>query len=99
MAQNIGDLDISKTFSNALLSNVDAPAPGKTDTSGVPVNLDTEERRIQAKVQDGLGNSTPLLVSRTAVAVDATPQVLDSVARFAEILEVITQSQNNQLIF
>ena len=99
MAQNIGDLDISKTFSNVLLSNVEALGNAPSDTLGIPINLDTTNRRISAKVQDGLGNASPLLVSQTVVAVDAAPQVEDSVARFSEILEAITLSQNNQLIF
>jgi hypothetical protein len=101
MAENIGNLDISKTFSNVLLSNVKALGsnPNKSDTLGIPTNLDTAARRDNARVQDGLGNSSPLLVSQTAVAVDNPPQVEDSVARFAEILEAITYSQNNQLIF
>lgn len=97
MAENIGDLDISKTFSNVLLSDVSTS--GGADTLGIPINLDTLIRRTSAKVQDGLGNPSPLLISQTAVAVDAAPQVQDSVARFAEILEAVTFSQNNQLIF
>ena len=101
MAENIGNLDISKTFSNVLLSNVRALGsdPNKSDTLGIPTNLDTLSRRTSAKVQDGLGNPSPLLVSQTAVAVDAPPQTEDSVARFAEVLEAVTFSQNNQLIF
>ncbi len=98
MAQNIGDLDISKTFSNVLLSNVEAPQEG-SDTLGIPVNLDDVQRREAARVQDGLGNSSPLLISETAVAVDVPPQIEDSIARFAEVLEVLTQSQNYHLIF
>lgn len=97
MAENIGDLDISKTFSNVLLSNVEAL--GGADTLGIPINLDSSTRRTNARVQDGLGNASPLLVSQTVVAVDAAPQVEDSVARFAEVLEAVTLSQNNQLIF
>lgn len=96
MAENIENLDISKTFSNVLLCDVQTS--GGSDVLGIPVSLSTVPRRTSARVQDGIGNSSPLLVSETEIAVDQPPLSVDGVARLAEMLEAFAQSQNNQLI-
>lgn len=94
MASNIKDFEISKTFSNVLLSNIDA----QSDTDGIPFDLSTPARRAQAQLQDGLGNSSPLLISRTVVESSAVPQTLQSLVRKQEILEGITYFQTTSLI-
>ncbi len=97
MAQNIGNLDISKTFPNVLLSNVSAPAG--TDIIGIPDDLFNDTNRAKAQVQDGSGTPSPLHISRLDVGVSTTPQTLISLSRITEVLEAMTQAQNNSLIF
>jgi hypothetical protein len=95
MAANIKDFDISKTFSNVILSNIDI-AP---DTDGIPFDLSTISNQIQGQLQDGEGNSSPLHLSRTEVWCSQPPQSLLSLVRKQEILEGITYSQTVSLIY
>lgn len=95
MASNIKDYEISKTFANVLLSNIDA----QPDTDGIPFDLSTSLRRTQARVQDGLGNPSPLYVSQTNVEVSTIPTTANSVARKQEILEGVTYFQTSSLVF
>ena len=94
MASNIKDFEISKTFANVLLSNIDT----QPDTDGIPFDLSTSARRTQAQLQDGLGNSSPLFVSRSSVESSAVPQTSRSLVRKQEILEGITYFQTASLI-
>jgi len=94
MASNIKDFEISKTFSNVLLSNIDT----QPDTDGIPFDLSTSVRRDQARLQDGLGNSTPLFISVSSVESSAVPQTPQSLVRKQEILEGITYFQTASLI-
>lgn len=94
MAANINDFDISKTFSNVILSNVDA----QPDTEGVPYDLSTEPYRAQAKLQDGLGHEIPILVSRTCVELEVAPTSPTSILRKQEMMEGITYFQTQSLI-
>lgn len=94
MASNIKDFEISKTFANVLLSNIDT----QPDTDGIPLDLSTTARRTQGQLQDGLGNSSPLYISRSAVESTAVPQTPQSLVRKQEILEGITYFQTASLI-
>ncbi len=95
MASNIKDFEISKTFANVLLSNIDT----QPDTDGIPFDLSTSARRTQGQLQDGLGNSAPLHVSRSSVELTVSPQSTLSLVRKQEILEGITYFQTASLIF
>lgn len=95
MAQNIGNLEVSKTFSNVLLSNISAPGGG--DYVGMPDNLLTSENSEKARVQDGTGASSPLYLSKTDVGVTSLPQSYISISRIVETLEAMTQAQNQAL--
>jgi hypothetical protein len=94
MASNIKDFEISKTFANVLLSNIDT----QPDTDGIPFDLSTLARRTQARLQDGLGNSSPLFVSGSSVESAAVPQTPQSLVRKQEVLEGITYFQTASLI-
>jgi hypothetical protein len=95
MAANIKDFEISKTFSNVILSNVD----GQPDTDGVPFDLSTISRQIQGQLQDANGDSIPLHLSRTEVWCSQAPQAPLSLVRKQEILEGITYLQTASLIY
>lgn len=95
MASNIKDFEISKTFANVLLSNIDT----QPDTDGIPFDLSTTARKTQGQLQDGLGNSAPLYISRSSVESTAVPQTALSLVRKQEILEGITYFQTASLIF
>lgn len=92
MAQNIRDLEISETYPNILLLN-------NSSVGGSPANLDTTNRVNEARVQDGLGNLTPLLVSKSDIGVDMDPKSKLSVIRTIDLMETIAQAQNNSLLF
>ncbi len=94
MASNIKNFEISKTFANVLLSNIDA----QPDTDGIPFDLSTLARQTQGQLQDGLGNSSPLYVSRSSVESSAVPQTPKSLIRKQEVLEGITYFQTSSLI-
>ena len=95
MAANIKDFEISKTFSNVLLSNVD----GQSDEDGVPYDLSTISRQIQGQVQDAKGYSIPLHLSQSEIWCSQTPQASLSLVRKQEILEGITYFQTASLIY
>ena len=95
MASNIRDYEISKTFSNVLLSTVDA----QPDTDGVPLDLSTVTRRDQGRIQDGSGNATPLYVSQQDVRLTSAPESDDSIARKREVYEGYVYSTVNSLLF
>jgi hypothetical protein len=95
MAANINEFEISKTFKNVILSNVDA----QPDADGIPFDLNTPDRRIQGRLQDGEGNASPMFLSRTAVEVSTAPESPASIVRKQEILEGITYLQTASLIY
>jgi hypothetical protein len=95
MAANIKDFDISKTFSNVILSNVDA----QPDTDGIPFDLSTIARQTQGRLQDGEGNASPLHLSRTSAWVSTPPIAPLAIVRKQEILEGITYYQTASLIY
>ena len=92
MARNIRELDISETYQNVLIINA-------SSLVGAPANLDGPGRVSAARVQDGLGGETPLLVSRAEIGIDAEPKSYISAVRFIDLMESFAQSQNNSLIF
>jgi hypothetical protein len=94
MAANIKDFEISKTFANVILSNIDT----QPDTDGIPFDLSTQARRTQGQLQDGQGVPSPLFLSRVAVECTAVPQTPASLVRKQEILEGITYLQTASLI-
>jgi hypothetical protein len=95
MASNIRDFEIAKTFSNVILSNIDA----QPDTDGVPYDLSTAARKTQGRLQDGIGNATPLYLSRSVVELTSAPTSLESVVRKQELMESITYAQTSALIY
>lgn len=95
MAANIENFEISKTFSNVILSNIDA----QPDTDGIPFDLSTTARQTQGRLQDGEGNASPLHLSRTSVWVASVPLSPLSVVRKQEVLEGIAYFQTASLIY
>lgn len=92
MTQNIGGLDISSTYRNVLLLNTNS-------LTGCPANFNTPAAVSAARVQDGLGNPTHLLVSKSDIGVDVTPKSYLSLVRAIDLMDSFTQAQNNSLIF
>jgi hypothetical protein len=87
MASNIKDFEISKTFSNVILTTV----TGSPDTDGVP-SLSIPSTltgytalRDQGRLQDGFGTEIPLVLSRNLVEVEAEPNSVISVIRRQDI--------------
>ena len=95
MASNIRDFEISKTFSNVLLSNIDA----QPDTDGIPLDLSTVSRKAQARMQDGSGNTTQLYISQNEITLEQAPTRDFSLARKKEVFEGFVYAQVNSLIF
>lgn len=95
MASNIKDFEISKTFANVILSNIDS----QPDTDGVPYDLSTVARKAQGRLQDGIGNATPLHISRSVVELTSAPTSLESIIRKQELMESITYAQTSALIY
>lgn len=95
MASNIRDYEISKTFSNVILSNIDA----QPDSDGIPFDLSTANNLVQGRIQDGLGTPSPLFLSRTVVEVNSAPTSLNSLLRKQEMMEGITYFQTQSLVF
>ena len=95
MASSIENFNISKTFSNLILTNVD----GELDADGVPFDLSTTSRQTQGQLQDATGKSIPLHLSETEVLCSQAPEQSLSLIRKQEILEGITYFQTASLIF
>jgi len=95
MASNISEYEISKTFSNVLLSNIDS----QPDTDGIPLDLSTSGKRAQARIQDGHGSASPLYVSQSDVRLASAPASDESIARKKEVYEGYVQSTINSLIY
>lgn len=95
MASNIRDFEISKTFSNVLLSNIDE----QPDTDGIPLDLSTATRKAQARVQDGSGNQTQLYISMNEITLETAPTNDYSLTRKKEVYEGFVYAQVNSLIY
>tara|TARA_Y100000385_G_scaffold134025_2_gene139126 strand:+ start:1771 stop:2061 length:291 start_codon:yes stop_codon:yes gene_type:complete len=95
MASNIRDFEISKTFSNVLLSNIDA----QPDSDGIPLDLSNATRKAQARMQDGSGNTTQLYISQSEITLEQAPTRDFSLARKKEVYEGFVYAQVNSLIF
>lgn len=102
MAQNIREYDISKTFSNVLLTTVS----GSQDTDGVPAALAPPFRRTgnlgprdQGRLQDGFGSEIPLVLSRNVIEVESEPVTAYSVTRRVDLVASHAQMFINTLIW
>ena len=101
MAQNIQNFDVSKTFSNVILTTV----TGQPDTDGVPTTFLTNRRtdntalRAQGKLQDGFGSEIPLVLSRNLIEVESAPSSAYSVMRRADIVGLQASQFINAMIW
>lgn len=101
MALNIRDFDVSKTFSNVILTTV----TGQPDTDGVPTTFLTNRRtdnlalRIQGRLQDGFGSEVPLVLSRNLIEVESSPSSAYSVMRRADIVGLQASQFINSMIW
>jgi hypothetical protein len=93
MAQNVQELDISQTYRNLLFNDL------TSTTQGIPVNLNVVSRRDEARIQDGSGKSSPLLISQTEVSLEVSPTYLDSVVRLQEVIDAATIAQNHSIVW
>lgn len=88
MAQNIREFDVSKTFSNLVLTQV----TGQPDTDGVPTTFLSLRRtgnltlRNQGRLQDGFGSEIPLVLARNVIEVEAEPVTAYSPIRRADAI-------------
>lgn len=86
MAENIREFDISKTFSNVILTTV----TGQPDTDGVPETFLPLRRtgnlalRNQGRLQDGFGSEIPLVLARNVIEVESDPVTAYSPVRRAD---------------
>ena len=86
MAQNIRDFDVSKTFSNVILTTV----TGQPDTDGVPTTFLPLRRtgnlalRNQGRLQDGFGSEIPLVLARNVIEIESEPATAYSPVRRAD---------------
>ena len=101
MSQNIENYDISKTFSNVVLTTV----TGQPDTDGVSVSFLPAQRegnmsgRDQGRLQDGAGLEIPLVLSRNLIEVEAEPSSAYSVVRRADTMALQASAFINSLIW
>lgn len=88
MAQNIQSFEISKTFSNVLLTTV----TGQPDTDGVPTTFFPPRRtnnmtlRNQGRLQDGFGSEVPLVLGPNAIEIESEPTTAFSPMRRADMV-------------
>ena len=101
MAQNIQDFDVSKTFSNVILTTV----TGQPDTDGIPTSPIPTRRtgnlppRNQGRLQDGFGSEIPLVLSVNAVEVETDPETAHSVTRRVDLMAAQSSLFINTLIW
>lgn len=101
MAQNIQSFDISKTFSNVVLTTV----TGQPDTDGIPTSFISSVRtgnlgpRNQGRLQDGFGSEIPLVLSRNLIEVEAEPLSAYSVMRRADIVGIQASNFINSMLW
>jgi hypothetical protein len=101
MAQNITAFDISKTFSNVLLTTV----TGQPDTDGVPTSFFPRKRtgnttlRDQGRLQDGFGTEIPLVLGINAIEIETEPTTAFSPLRRADYVGIQAAGFINSLIW
>jgi hypothetical protein len=101
MASNIKDFNISKTFANVILTNVE----DSDDLDGIPSVAIPAQRecneslRDQGRLQDGLGNQIPLVLGKNLVEVEATPISAFSAIRRCDLMAVSAYQQIQSLIW
>jgi len=101
MAQEIRTLDISKTFSNVILTTV----TGQPDTDGVPIEYIPNQRtgnmslRDQGRLQDGFGSEIPLILSRNAIEIESSPETAYSPVRRADAVGIHASLFINSMIW
>lgn len=101
MASNIKDFEISKTFSNVVLTTV----TGQPDTDGVPTQFlpnqrtDNTSLRDQGRLQDGFGSEIPLVLSRNLIEVETNPASAYSVMRRVDATSLQAGMFINNLIW
>ena len=101
MAANIKDFDISKTFSNVILSNIDAqPDTDGISSAPIPAERDGNEAlRNQSRLQDGFGTQIPLVLGKNLVESEATPISAFSVMRRCDLMAIAARQQILSLIW
>lgn len=101
MAQNIKNFDISKTFSNVILTTV----TGSPDTDGVSTTFLPLRRtgnlalRDQGRLQDGFGSEIPLVLSRNVIEVESEPTTAYSATRRVDLASAYASQFINTLIW
>lgn len=101
MAQNIRNFDISKTFSNVILTTVtDQP-----DTDGIPATYiplqrkDNMTLRDQGRLQDGAGYEVPLVLGRNVIEVESEPATALSPMRRADLVGLQAAAFINSMLW
>jgi hypothetical protein len=101
MAQNIQSFDISKTFSNVVLTTI----TGQPDTDGVPTSFLPLRRtgnlvlRDQGRLQDGFGSEIPLVLARNVIEIESAPATAYSPIRRADAVGLHAAAFINTLIW
>jgi hypothetical protein len=101
MAQNIREYDISKTFSNVVLTTIN----NQPDTDGVPTSFLPLRRtgnltlRNQGRLQDGFGSEIPLVLARNVIEVEAEPVTAYSPIRRADAIGLHAAMFINSMIW
>jgi hypothetical protein len=101
MALNIKDFEISKTFSNVILTNV----TGSPDTDGVATSLLPARRtgnvslRNQGRIQDGFGTEVPLVLGRNLIEIESEPASAYSVIRRSDIVGLHASQFINSILW
>lgn len=101
MAENIREFDISKTFSNVILTTV----TGQPDTDGVPETFlplrrtDNLALRDQGRLQDGFGSEIPLVLARNVIEVESDPVTAYSPVRRADAVGLHAAMFINSMIW
>lgn len=101
MAANINEFEISKTFKNVILSNVDAqPDTDGVSTVPIPAERDCNEvLRDQSRLQDGFGTQIPLVLGKNLVESEATPVSAFSITRRCDLMAMAARQQILSLIW
>ena len=101
MAENIREFDISKTFSNVILTTVTS----QPDTDGVPQTFlplrrtDNLALRNQGRLQDGFGSEIPLVLARNVIEVESAPVTAYSPIRRADAVGLQAAMFINSMIW
>jgi hypothetical protein len=101
MSQSINNLKVSETFSNVILTNI----TGAPDTDGVPSDplptrrTDNLTPRTQGRLQDGVGNQIPMVLSTNLIESEAEPASAYSVIRRTELIGMHAAQFINSVIW